>query len=46
MGTVTVRLIQEDECDLKYYQQALKEYQNDPETISHADFKKKVGISI
>ncbi|MBF0818343.1 type II toxin-antitoxin system RelB family antitoxin [Streptococcus acidominimus] len=34
----------QDEYDLKIYQQAYKEYQADPETISHADFKKELGL--
>ncbi|HFU4448355.1 TPA: type II toxin-antitoxin system RelB family antitoxin [Streptococcus suis] len=34
----------EDEFDLKIYRQAYKEYQDDPETISHADFKKELGF--
>lgn len=34
----------EDEYDLKIYQQALKEYQEEPETLSHADFKKELGF--
>lgn len=34
----------EDEYDLKIYHQAMKEYQEDPETISHADFKKELGL--
>lgn len=34
----------EDEYDLKSYQQSFKEYQKDPETISHADFKKELGF--
>lgn len=34
----------QDEYDLKIYQQAYKEYKADPETISHADFKKELGL--
>lgn len=34
----------EDEYDLNVYKQAFKEYQEDPETISHADFKKELGF--
>lgn len=34
----------EDEYDLKIYQQAYAEYKEDPETISHADFKKELGL--
>ncbi|HFI0064568.1 TPA: type II toxin-antitoxin system RelB family antitoxin [Streptococcus suis] len=34
----------EDEFDLKIYHQSYKEYQEDPETISHADFKKELGF--
>ncbi|HFH9921270.1 TPA: type II toxin-antitoxin system RelB family antitoxin [Streptococcus suis] len=34
----------EDEFDLKIYHQAYKEYQEAPETISHADFKKELGF--
>lgn len=34
----------EDEYDLSIYHQAYEEYQKDPETISHADFKKELGL--
>lgn len=34
----------EDEYDLQVYKQAFTEYQKDPETISHADFKKELGF--
>ncbi|NQJ69572.1 translation repressor RelB [Streptococcus suis] len=34
----------EDEYDLSIYRQAYEEYQKDPETISHADFKKELGL--
>ena len=34
----------EDEYDLKLYYQAYKDYQEEPETISHADFKKELGL--
>lgn len=34
----------EDEYDLKVYRQVFKEYEEDPETISHADFKKELGF--
>ncbi|HFI0405129.1 TPA: type II toxin-antitoxin system RelB family antitoxin [Streptococcus suis] len=34
----------EDEYDLTIYRQAYEEYQKDPETISHADFKKELGL--
>ena len=34
----------EDEYDLKIYHQAYAEYKTDPETISHADFKKELGL--
>lgn len=34
----------EDEYDLKLYHQAYKEYQEDKETLSHADFKKELGL--
>ncbi|HEL1268531.1 TPA: translation repressor RelB, partial [Streptococcus equi subsp. zooepidemicus] len=34
----------EDEYDLKIYHQAYAEYKADPETISHADFKKELGL--
>ena len=34
----------EDEYDLKIYHQAYAEYKADPETISHADFKKDLGL--
>lgn len=34
----------EDDFDLKAYQEAYQEYQKDPETISHADFKKQLGF--
>lgn len=34
----------EDEYDLNVYKQAFKEYQEDPETISHADFKKELSF--
>ena len=34
----------EDEYDLKVYQTAFKEYQEDSETMSHADFKKDLGF--
>ncbi|MGQ7463020.1 type II toxin-antitoxin system RelB family antitoxin [Streptococcus suis] len=34
----------EDEYDLNIYRQAYEEYQKDPETISHADFKKELGL--
>ncbi|NQO45404.1 translation repressor RelB [Streptococcus suis] len=34
----------EDEYDLSIYRQAYEEYQKDPETISHADFKRELGL--
>lgn len=34
----------EDEYDLKIYHQAYDEYKANPETISHADFKKELGL--
>lgn len=34
----------EDEYDLKIYHRAYAEYKADPETISHADFKKELGL--
>ncbi|HEM3705089.1 type II toxin-antitoxin system RelB family antitoxin [Streptococcus suis] len=34
----------EDEYDLNIYHRAYEEYQKDPETISHADFKKELGL--
>ncbi|MDO4814227.1 MAG: DUF6290 family protein [Gemella sp.] len=34
----------QDEYDLKIYKEAYKEYQEDSETISHADFKKELGF--
>ena len=34
----------EDELDLKAYQEAYQDYLDDPETISHADFKKALGF--
>lgn len=34
----------DDEYDLQVYKEAHKEYQQDPETISHADFKKELGF--
>ncbi|SQG20311.1 RelB protein [Streptococcus sobrinus] len=34
----------EDEYDLKLYQEAYRAYQEDPETLSHADFKKELGF--
>lgn len=34
----------EDEYDLNIYKEALTEYKEDPETISHADFKKELGF--
>ncbi|QGX47378.1 translation repressor RelB (plasmid) [Streptococcus ruminicola] len=34
----------EDELDYKVYQEAYQEYQKDSETISHADFKKELGL--
>ncbi|NQM29381.1 translation repressor RelB [Streptococcus suis] len=34
----------EDEYDLSIYHQAYEEHQKDPETISHADFKKELGL--
>lgn len=34
----------EDEYDLKCYEEAIKEYETDPETISHEDLKKKYGL--
>lgn len=34
----------DDEYDLQAYKEAYKEYQQDSETISHADFKKELGL--
>ena len=34
----------DDEYDLQVYKEAYKEYQQDPVTISHADFKKELGL--
>lgn len=34
----------QDEYDLKIYKEAYKEYQEDSETIPHADFKKELGF--
>ena len=34
----------DDEYDLQVYKEAYKEYQQDPVTISHADFKKELGF--
>lgn len=34
----------EDQYDLKIYQEAYQEYLADPETISHEDFKKELGL--
>lgn len=36
----------EDEYDLKLYHQAMEDYQKDPETLSHADFKKELGFQM
>lgn len=34
----------EDEYDIQVYKEAHEEYKQDPETISHADFKKALGF--
>ncbi|WP_159584204.1 type II toxin-antitoxin system RelB family antitoxin [Streptococcus halichoeri] len=34
----------EDKYDLKVYNQAYAEYEADPQTISHADFKKELDL--
>ena len=34
----------DDEYDLQVYKEAYKEYQQDPVTISHADFLKELGF--
>ncbi|TWT10496.1 type II toxin-antitoxin system RelB family antitoxin [Streptococcus sp. sy004] len=34
----------EDEYDLNLYKQAYAEYQENPETISRADFKRELGF--
>lgn len=34
----------EDEYDIQVYKEAHEEYKQDPETISHADFKKELGF--
>ena len=34
----------EDALDLNIYRQAVADYEEDPATISHADFKKQLGF--
>lgn len=44
MSIRTSTITPEDKDDLNRYREAYQEYQADPDTISHAAFKKELGM--